>query len=441
MNFVLSPIDAANRFLQSLRKPARLLVAISGGSDSAGLLIALKQAQAAVGDGVDLVAATIDHRLRRESADEAIRVGALAAELGIAHVIRAWEDEKPASGVSAAAREARYRLLVEIAREAGADAIVTGHTLDDQRETVAMRSSRSRTDGSLGLAGMAEAVLLDGRVWLFRPFLSSRRADIRNYLSGAGYGWIDDPSNLDPAYERVRARLMLAAEGETAAGDWHAIADRRQALSHAAAKLLAEHVTVHQQVIAAVAPAALSGPPDVIGHALSALIAVLGGRAHGPGADRMARVMDFVTTGSPGRMTAGRVLIDRRRDGLYLMRENRDILPLRLKPGAAGVFDGRFRVELAEGDGPAVVCAGTHADERALADFAGLPSGIARAAARIRPEIRNLDAGAGVAGDARITPVFAPYDRFLPEFDLELATRMRQLFGCMSYSLPPRQPR
>ena len=107
MNFVLSPIDAANRFLQSLRKPARLLVAVSGGSDSAGLLIALKQAKAAVGDGVDLVAATIDHRLRRESADEAIRVGALAAGLGIAHVIRAWEDEKPASGVSAAAREAR----------------------------------------------------------------------------------------------------------------------------------------------------------------------------------------------------------------------------------------------------------------------------------------------------------------------------------------------
>ena len=441
MNYVLSPIDAANRFLQSLRKPARLLVAVSGGSDSTGLLIALKQAQAAAGEGVSLVAATIDHRLRRESADEAVRVGALAAGLGIPHFIRAWEDEKPASGVSAAAREARYRLLVATAREVGADAIVSGHTLDDQRETVAMRGSRSRTDESLGLAGMAQAVLLDGRVWLFRPFLSSRRADIRAYLSGAGHGWIDDPSNLDPAYERVRARLMLAAEGETAAGDWQAIAHRRQALSHAAAELLAEHVTVHHQVIALVAPPALGGAPDVIRHALSALIAVLGGGAHGPGTDRMARVMDFVTTASPGRMTAGRVLIDRRRDGLYLMRENRDILPLRLMPGTAGVFDRRFRVELEEGEGPAIVAAGALAGEQALADFAGLPPGIARAAARIRPQIRNLDASTGVAGNARITPVFAPYDRFLPEFDLELATRMRQSFGCMSYSLPPRQPR
>lgn len=158
-----------------LVRPARLVLAVSGGSDSVGLLMTFADHVKALPDrDVDLVVATIDHALRPASAQEALDVGLLCAELGIPHVIRRWEGDKPKSGISAAAREARYRLLMEIADTVGADAIVTGHTADDQAETIAMRASRNASPDNRGLSGMAEAVLVDGRRWLLRPFLSRR---------------------------------------------------------------------------------------------------------------------------------------------------------------------------------------------------------------------------------------------------------------------------
>ena len=171
----LSPQRAAERFLASIAKPARLLVAISGGSDSAGLLLSLVQANASDSD-VSIDAVTIDHALRPESADEAVSVAAFCRRLGVRHFIRRWHEEKPRTGISAASREARYRLLMDIADEIDATAILTGHTLDDQAETVAMRAARDEGEGNLGLAGMADTVLLDRRRWLLRPFLHCRRA-------------------------------------------------------------------------------------------------------------------------------------------------------------------------------------------------------------------------------------------------------------------------
>ncbi|MDI7860592.1 tRNA lysidine(34) synthetase TilS [Rhizobiaceae bacterium n13] len=429
MNSTISPIDAAHRFLASLKQPARLVIAVSGGSDSTGLLLALKQA-APFNPHIALLAATIDHRLRRESADESRKVAALCAELGIPHYARAWEGDKPETGISAASRDARYRLLLEIADEVRADAIATAHTLDDQQETIAMRAIRSRSMESPGLAGMAPAVLLDRRVWLFRPLISCRRADIRAYLHAQGQGWIDDPSNDNPAYERVRTRLALAVGQEARhLADWQAVAERRRSLSNAAGELLKRHATVHHAVLAALSPDALDAEREVLRHALSTIIAVLGGRPHVPGSDRMDRVMDFLASGEPGRMTAGRVLVDRRRTGLYLLRESRDILPLRLESGGRGIFDGRFAVFLDPGAGPGIVASGSVRKSEVPPGYGDVPSAIARSANRLLPQITDLESGADLAGAATIVPALAPYDRFLPIFDLALADCIAALFG------------
>ncbi|MFP3701794.1 ATP-binding protein, partial [Burkholderia sp. SIMBA_013] len=82
-----------------------------------------------------------------------------------------WDGIKPVSGISEASRLARYRLIAEVARKIDADLIATGHTIGDQRETVAMRAARSGGEDNPGLSGMADAVLYDGHHWVMRPFL------------------------------------------------------------------------------------------------------------------------------------------------------------------------------------------------------------------------------------------------------------------------------
>jgi tRNA(Ile)-lysidine synthase len=421
----LPPHEATRRFLDRLERPARLLIAISGGSDSSGLLsILLDCVGGASGDGISLFAATVDHNLRAESAQEARAVAELCRSFNVPHLLRRWEGSKPKNGLSAAAREARYRLLMEMADEVGATAIVTGHTLEDQRETVAMRAARREGNANLGLSGMAEAVLLDRRRWLLRPFLATRRADIRAALSAKGMGWIDDPSNRDPHYERVRVRQRDRQEGNAEPADIERAAERRTRLSGQAANLLRDHLTLQQGVLAHLPAAALKGDPELRRHALAALAAFLGGRAHAPGTETMTRIMAFVDGGMPGRLTAGRTIFDRRGEGLYIQRECRGLAPCHVAPGAKGLWDGRYRI--VNGTDHEIVI-GPTPPERVEAQvlFSGVPPSIAMRAMSVMPLIQSA---AETAAQVRLDPVVAPFDRFLSQFDLDLAGQLA-LFG------------
>ena len=148
-----------------------ITVAVSGGSDSIGLLVFLLEH---LGEPSRLVAITVDHGLRAESADEARRVADFCVKLGLRHIVRKWEGAKPQTGIQAAAREARYRLLGDTALEIGACMVVTGHTEDDQLETIAMRAQRGAGPGLAGIAPGTLSLGGDGRmVWFARPFLKS----------------------------------------------------------------------------------------------------------------------------------------------------------------------------------------------------------------------------------------------------------------------------
>jgi tRNA(Ile)-lysidine synthase len=425
----LSPEDAVNAFLAKLTRPAHLLVAVSGGSDSAGLLLALSKY--APSPEVTISAATIDHALRAESADEARVVAAMCARLGLAQTIRRWEGDKPLTGISAAAREARYGLLSEIAGELGADAILTGHTADDQAETIAMRTARGGGGERTGLAGMADAVLLERRHWLLRPFLRTTRADIRAFLTGHGETWIDDPSNLNAQYERVRVRLA----GANAAMDGEAAATRKD-LADRAAALLGAHVRVQHGVLAHMTPAGLTEDLPALRHALAALGAVLGGRTHALGSDSMTRVLAFIQGGQAGRLTAGRVIFDRRRDGLYMMRERRDMPSLHISPGQTNIWDGRFRIANRTRHDVVVRATVPHREE-ALEAFPDAPPAIAMRAASALPFVDLVSKAAAATGRDTVlcTPILAPYDRFLPQFDLTLANELALLIGCEAF--PP----
>lgn len=179
---------------------APLGVAISGGGDSVALLLLLHKA------GFKLRAATVDHRLRPAAAEEALGVAQLCKKLDVPHEVLVWNAPDFKGNLQKAAREARRALLAAWAKRQGLRDIVLGHTLDDQAETVLMRLARG--SGVDGLAGMA-ALRREADVTWHRPLLEARRADLRAYLLDAGVGWVEDPSNDDVRYDRVKARHAL----------------------------------------------------------------------------------------------------------------------------------------------------------------------------------------------------------------------------------------
>lgn len=211
---VQAPLDFEALF-SGLEAASGIVAAVSGGPDSSALMHGLARwRQAPVRPPV--VIATVDHGLRPESGAEATAVATIATAAGLPHRVLAWEGAKPRTRLQERARNERYRRLVALAREVGASHIATGHTLDDQAETVVMRLIAG--SGIAGLAGMSPRSVRDG-VTVVRPFLNVRKACLVDLCRAEGWAFIRDPSNLDLAYRRPRLRRgvmpALAEEGLT----------------------------------------------------------------------------------------------------------------------------------------------------------------------------------------------------------------------------------
>ena len=208
----ISVRQAKSLFADFKRAPG-LVLAVSGGPDSVALMWLAARWRKGLSRGPHLLAVTVDHGLRQESAREAREVKRLARELDLAHRTVRWSGEKPKSGVPAAARSARYRLLASVARQSGSSHILTAHTRDDQAETLLMRLLRGSGIG--GLAAMARESEREG-VLIARPFLNVSKAQLVTTLNLAKVGYADDPTNRDVSFTRPRIRAViegLASEG------------------------------------------------------------------------------------------------------------------------------------------------------------------------------------------------------------------------------------
>ncbi len=184
------------------------------------------------------MAVTVDHGLRPASAREASDVRRLAQALDLPHRTMRWTGPKPKSGLPAAARTARYRLLAKAAQDHGAMHILTAHTRDDQAETLLMRMFRG--SGIAGLAAMSRHSRRDSVV-LARPFLHISKSQLVATLAKARIDFADDPTNRDTNFTRPRLRALmpaLAAEG----GDARNLARlaARLARANAAVEVLAD---------------------------------------------------------------------------------------------------------------------------------------------------------------------------------------------------------
>lgn len=217
-----APISAAEAkalFAPLVGVPA-LVLAVSGGPDSTALLVLMARWRAALKRGPKLIAVTVDHGLRRESAAEARAVKHLARRLGVPHRTLRWTGKKPATGLQEAARNARYQLLAAVAKSARARAIVTAHTLDDQAETVLLRMGRGSGLSGLGAMVRESPLPVDGDgIALVRPLLEVPKARLVATLARAKIGFAEDVSNRDPRFTRTRMRELmpvLAREGISA---------------------------------------------------------------------------------------------------------------------------------------------------------------------------------------------------------------------------------
>ncbi len=192
----------------ALADPAirQIAVAVSGGGDSIALLHLLHRACGQT--KVILHAVTVDHGLRPESASEAAGVAAFCASLGIAHTTLQWRDHSPTGNLMDEARHARRRLISDWAVASGISHIAVGHTADDQAETFLM--GLARASGLDGLAGMRSVWTGDGVIWQ-RPLLRHSRAELRAYLMRHRILWVDDPSNNDDRFTRIKARKAMTA--------------------------------------------------------------------------------------------------------------------------------------------------------------------------------------------------------------------------------------
>jgi tRNA(Ile)-lysidine synthase len=210
-----SPLTAreANRLFADWKAAPAVVLAVSGGPDSVALMWLVARWRRALVRGPRLFAITVDHGLRPEAAREAREVKRLARTLDVPHRTLRWRGAKPHTGIPAAAREARYRLLAKAARAAGATHILTAHTRDDQAETLLMRMMRG--SGIAGLSAMARQSERDG-VQLARPFLNISKSRLVTTLKKAKVDFSDDPTNRDTNFTRPRVRALmprLAAEG------------------------------------------------------------------------------------------------------------------------------------------------------------------------------------------------------------------------------------
>ncbi len=321
-------------------------VAVSGGGDSMALLILL--ADWARSCQRSLRAVTVDHGLRPESAAEAMFVSEACRDMGVPHDCLRWVNRPRAGNLQDAARRARRLLIANWARSGGIAAVALGHTLDDQAETFLMRLARG--SGVDGLAAMAAITEAEGVIWA-RPLLSVTRSTLRDFLSGRRQEWIEDPSNADQRFDRVRARSALVELEKLGlgsarlAGTAARMARAQAALRTGAAVLATESVEWTPFGEALISPDAFAnGLPEYQMRVLADVLCRVSGAEYRPRETRLEALRrQLIDLDAVSGITLHGCVVRTHRGRIAIRREPRAVAP-RI-PATCGVWDQRWRLD------------------------------------------------------------------------------------------------
>ncbi len=321
-------------------------VAVSGGGDSTALLV-LAAKWRDLGNR-QILAVSVNHGLRADAGAELAQIGSLAADLNVPHTILSWTDWNGRGNLQHKARDARKTLIGNWARAQGVGVIATGHNLDDQAETFLMRLARG--SGVDGLTAMYPQDGFEGLNWI-KPLLDVSRQQLRTYLRDANIAWSDDPSNDDPAFDRVRFRQAA----ETLAGlglDATTLSNTANRLKHArfaletacldlarnVAKVTDTGTVLFDRVRLAAAPYELQ--QRLMSHALRWITQT-------PYAPRISAVQQALAAMNARQTYTlnGCILVSGKGAHAELCREPNAVMS---QPASTGLFDGRWQVEIAD---------------------------------------------------------------------------------------------
>jgi tRNA(Ile)-lysidine synthase len=359
------PVTGAG--FQALAAPligsARFAVAVSGGADSVALMCLAADWCRSVGRGLPL-AITVDHGLREGSAREASQVERWAQDLGLVHLTLAWEGRTHQGNLQAEARRARYALLADALSRHDVSLLATGHTRDDQAETLLIRLARG--SGLAGLSGMSPRAPYPGRrlhdMSLVRPLLDIPHSRLVATLRARGQPWVEDPSNANPKFLRARIRATLpslAGLGLTAdrlAATAGHLARANAAIEGVVAELAARVLQTDPCGYVLMETRDLRAAPDeAVLRLVARVLKTVSGEAYAPRFDRLAALADWLRAPPAGSgRTLGGCRLACRADGSVLVAREEDAMRraghvLRLRPGGSGVWDGRFSVAIPAG--------------------------------------------------------------------------------------------
>ena len=333
--------------------PDNIGLAVSGGGDSMAML-ALAHGWARV-MGVGLHVVTVDHGLRPDSATEAQMVGRECAALGHPHSVLRWHWDG-AGNLQDGARAARITLIEQW--RGAIEHVLFAHTLDDQAETVVMRLMRG--SGVDGLAAMAQKrrVLRGAGFWQIRPLLHETRADLRHYADTLKLPYVDDPSNDDPRFDRVRTRHALAVleglglEAANLAATAGRMARARAALTarvaSVASDILAKDCTAtgqlvfHRDALAAV-------ERETQLRVLAAALQWVSGAVYRPRAAALEALLDRALAGGGGTLHGGHLSVGRAQ--IRIFREYNAVRDLVVAAGPGASWDGQWHMASGPDDG------------------------------------------------------------------------------------------
>lgn len=327
-------------------------VAVSGGPDSMALALLM----AGFGEVHFL---TFDHGLRPDSAKEAEKVKDWLGQKGLSHTIIKWSGDKPKTGIQAEARAARYKAMEGWCKKNRVKYLITAHHLEDQAETFLMRLLKG--SGIDGLAAMASKSpgLFEGEVAILRPLLEVSKDRLKATLKAHNQEWIEDPSNENTDFTRIKIRALLEAssdlDAKTLARTASRLARVKGILNDATENFLAETFVVHDQGYGILKKAAfLEGPQEIALRGLSKILIFISQSNYPPGIEKLGRLLNSLENKEfKGATLHGCHLSPLAGGKVLVCREARKASEvLALKPGEKALWDNRFEVFFEGGESP-----------------------------------------------------------------------------------------